>query len=161
MYNKKDTDCCADSGASDEMFPNYSTFKTYYSLTNCYATLGDTTKLPIGGIFTAVYALNGRTILTHNALQILELRGPLYSLHKHRQIPGCGVYSSYKDGSYIFFPDLILQLEDSYGNLVSYQSFGPSHKGTIDYIEPKAPSSKTMTIPSCRPSTITPEPTHQ
>ena len=78
MYNKKDTDCCADSGASEDMFPDYSTFKKYHSLTNCYATLGNTTKLPIEGIVTAVYTLNGRTILTHNALQITALKGPLY-----------------------------------------------------------------------------------
>ena len=71
------------------------------------------------------------------------------------------VYSSYKDGSYLSFPDSILEVEDSYDNLVSYQSLGASYKGPIDYIEPKAPSSKTMATPSGRPSTITPEPTHQ
>ena len=98
MYNKNDTDCCADSGASEDMFHDYSTFKTYYHLTNYYATLGDTTKLPIEGMGTTVYTLNGRTILTSNDLHIPALRGPLYSLRKHRQRPGCGVYSSYKDG---------------------------------------------------------------
>ena len=92
MYNKKDTDCCADSGASEDMFPYYSTFKTYHRLTNRYATLGDTTKLPIEIIDTAVYTLNCRTILTHNALHTPALRGPLYSLRNHCQRPGCGVY---------------------------------------------------------------------
>ena len=48
MYNKKDTDCCADSGASEDMFPDYSTFNTYHRLTNLYATLGDTTKWSCG-----------------------------------------------------------------------------------------------------------------
>ena len=33
MYNKKDTDCCADSGSSEDMFPDYSIFKTYHRLT--------------------------------------------------------------------------------------------------------------------------------
>ena len=113
MYNKKDKECCAYSGASEDMFPDYSTFKTYRRLTNRYATLGDTTKLTIEGIGTAVYTLNRRTILNRNALHIQELWGPLYSLRKHRQIPRCDVYSSYKDGSYLFFPDFILQIEDS------------------------------------------------
>ena len=91
-------DYCADSGASEEMLPDYSTFKTYHRLNKRYDTLGDTKKLPIEGICTAVYTLNGRTILTRNALQIPALRGPLYSLRKHRQRLGCGFYSLYKDG---------------------------------------------------------------
>ena len=161
MYNKKDTDCYAESGASEDMLPDYSTFKTYHSLTNRYATLGDTIKLLIEGIGTTSYTLNGRTVLTSNALHIPELQGPLYSLRKHRQRPGCGVYSSYKDGSYLFFPEFILQVEDSYENLVSYQSLGTYYKVPIDYIEPKSPSSKTMATPSGRPYTITPETTHQ
>ena len=73
MYNKKDMDCCADSGASADMFSDYSTFKKYHRLTNCYATLGDTKKLPTEGIGTSVYTLNGRTILTRNALHIPAL----------------------------------------------------------------------------------------
>ena len=77
MDNKKDTECFADSGASDDILPDYSTFKKYHHLTNRYATLGDTTKLPIEVIGTVVYTLNGRTILTHNVLHIPALRGPL------------------------------------------------------------------------------------
>ena len=77
MYNKKDTECCADSEASEDTFPDYSTFKTYHRLTNRYATLGDKMKLPIEVIGTTVYTLNGRTILTRNALHIPALQGPL------------------------------------------------------------------------------------
>ena len=75
IYNNKDTECCPDSGASEYMFPNYSTFKTYHLLSNRYATLVDTKRLPIEGIGTAVYTLNGRTILTRNALHIPALWG--------------------------------------------------------------------------------------
>ena len=92
------------------MFPDYSTFKKYHRLSNRYFTIGDTTSLPIEGIGTAIYTLNGRTILTCNALHIPALQGLLYSLRKHRQRPGCGIYSSYKDISYIFFPNLTLQV---------------------------------------------------
>ena len=94
-------------------------------------------------------------------LHIPALRWPLYYLRKHRQLLGCGVYSSYKDGSYFFFPDFILQVEDSYDNIVSHQSLGTSYKGPIDYIEPKATSYKTMMTPSDLPSTITTEPKPQ
>ena len=56
------------------MLPHYSTFKIYHRLTNLFATIGDTTKLPIELIGTSVYTLNGRTILTCNALHIPALR---------------------------------------------------------------------------------------
>ena len=143
------------------MFPDYSTFKTYHCISNWYATLGDTTRITIEGIGTAVYTLNGRTIINHNDLHIPALRGPIYSLWKHCQIPGSGVYYYYKDGSYIFFPNFILQVEDSYDNIVSYCPLGTSHQGPIDYIEPRSTSSTAMATPSNRPSTITPEPTPQ
>ena len=39
LYNNIDTACYADSGASEYMFPDYSTFKTYHRLFNRYATL--------------------------------------------------------------------------------------------------------------------------
>ena len=45
IYNNKDTACCADSGASEDVFPDYSTFKTYQRLSNRYATLGYTKRL--------------------------------------------------------------------------------------------------------------------
>ena len=119
----------------------------YHRLSNYYAILGDTTRLPIEGTCTAVYTLNGRTILTCNALHNPALQGTIYSLCKHRQRPGCGVYSSYKDGSYLFFPNFILQLEDSYDNIVIYHSPGTSYQGPIDYIETGSESSTAMSTP--------------
>ena len=59
------------------MFPDYSTFKAYHRLTNRYATLVDTTRLPVEGIVIVVYTLNGRTILTRNALHTPALQGPI------------------------------------------------------------------------------------
>ena len=134
LYNKSDTVCRAESRASEYMFPDYSTFKTYGRLYNNYATLGDLTKITIEEIGTLVYTLNIRTILTRNALHIPALHGPLYSLCKHRQIPGCGVYSSYKDFSYLFLPDFILQVEYSYDKIFSYHTLGQSHQVRTDYI---------------------------
>ena len=73
LLNRSEEACCAKSGASEEMFPDYSTFRTYHCLHNHYATLGDTTRLPIEGIGTAIYTLNGKTILTRNSLHIPAL----------------------------------------------------------------------------------------
>ena len=139
------------------MIPYYSTFKTYHRFSYLYATLVDTTRLHIEGIGTAVYTLNGLTILTSNDLHIPALRGPIYSLHKHRQRPGCGVYSSYKDVSYLFFHDFILQVEDSYDNIFICRPLGTSHQGPINYTEPRYTSSTVIATPSGRPSTITPD----
>ena len=133
----------------------------YHRLSNRYATLGDTTRLPIEGIGTSVYTINGHTILTRNALHIPALRGPLYSLRKHCNWSGCGIYSSYKDDSYLFFPDFVLQMEDSYDNIVSYHPLGTSYQVPIDYIEPQSTISTAMSTPSGRLSTINPEPTPQ
>ena len=77
IYNNADTSCCAESGAPEEMFPDYSNFKTYHRISNRYATLGDTKRITIEGIGTVVYTLNVRTILTCNALHIPALRGLL------------------------------------------------------------------------------------
>ena len=155
IYNKKETACCADSGESEYILPDYSTFKKYHRLSNIYAALGDNTRPLIKVIGTAVYTLSGRTILTCNVIHITALGGPLYYLRKHRKISGCVVYYSYKDGSYLFFPNFILQSEYSYANIFSYQSLGASHQCAIDYIEPKSTSPKAIATPSGCPSTST------
>ena len=86
--------------------------------------------------------------LNRNFLHIPELCGPLYSLCKNRQRPGCGVYSSYKEGFYLFFPELILQVEDYVDNIISYRYLGRSHQGNIDYIEPNSNKPTPITTPS-------------
>ena len=47
IYNNKYTELCADSGASEDMFPAYSTFKMYHCISNRYANLLYTTRLTI------------------------------------------------------------------------------------------------------------------
>ena len=156
LYNMSDTAYFADSGASKDMLPDYYNFKKHRRLYNRYATLGNTTNLPIEGTVTAVYTLNGQTILACKALHITALHGPLYYLSKQSQRPGCGVYYLYKYGSQLFFPYFILQEEESYDNIVSYPSIGKSHQGTIDYIEPKYTCSTNRDIPYVQPYMVTP-----
>ena len=62
---------------------------------------------------------------------------------------------------YLFFTEFILQVEDSYDNIVSYRPLGASYQGPIDYIEPRSISSTAMDTPSDRPSMITPQPKPQ
>ena len=89
-------------------------------------------------------------------LHITTLRGPLYSLHNQSQETGRGLYSFYKNDSYLFFPDFILQVEDSYDNIISYRPLEQSHQLPIDYIEPKSTWYTNIDIPYDHPSNITP-----
>ena len=57
LYKKSDEACCADSGTSEYMFPDYSNFKTYLLLHNRCTAIGNTNKIPIEGIGTAIYTL--------------------------------------------------------------------------------------------------------
>lgn len=87
------------------MFPDYSAFISYRKCApNRVCDLGDDTSVPIVGEGTAVVRLNGKVILVRNALHIPALRQVLYSVRRHRHVPGCGVFSWYDEGSYLVFP---------------------------------------------------------
>ena len=51
----------------------------------------------------------------------------------------------------------MIQVEDSYYNIVGYPPLGWSHQVPMDYIEPKFTWSTNMATPSGHPSTITPD----
>ena len=138
------------------MFPDYSTFRTYHFLHNRYYPLECTPKIPIEGIGTAVYTFNCNSIITHNSLHIPALSEPLCSLHRQREHPGCGVYSSYKDGYYLFFPDLVLQVEESFDKIISYSLIGCPQQGHIAYKEPKDSGISHTNLASVLPSKTTP-----
>ena len=97
-----DDDCCADSGATDIMLNDYDAFTSYNNLVGQYATMGDDTVLPILGIGTAVFNMNGKVVKIRNCLHVPDLRNPLYSLRYHRFLPDCGVFSHHDCGSYMF-----------------------------------------------------------
>eukprot|EP00956_Cyclotella_meneghiniana_P031975 scaffold85846_cov40-Cyclotella_meneghiniana.AAC.3 len=81
--------CCADSGATRHMFPDYKTFLSYHKCDNKYVELGDSTRLPILGYGTAKFSLNGHIILVRDALHVPGLTDPLYSLCQQRFMKGC------------------------------------------------------------------------
>ena len=59
----EEDECCADSGATDIMLPDYKAFISYRKCFHRFAILGDNTKLPILGEGTAVFSLNGKAIM--------------------------------------------------------------------------------------------------
>ena len=111
----------ADSGATDTMLPDYSAFISYRQQHNRWVTLGDTTKVPILGEGTAKIKLNGKTVILRRCLHVPELRNPLYSLRRHRHMPGCGTYSDYDHEAFILFPRFTLQIDDAVDNYISYE----------------------------------------
>lgn len=102
IYDTSEDKCCADTGATETILNDYKACTSYRRLFGRYATLGDDTKLKIEGLGSAVHSLNGKVI---KSLHIPQLQGSFYSLLCHRMSPGCGVFSSYEVGSYLFFPN--------------------------------------------------------
>ena len=94
-----DDEACAGLGATDVMLPDKAAFRSYHPCSGEFVTLGDHNKCPIKGRGTAIFLLNGKTILVRNALYVPALRSPLYSLRKHSQIPGCKLLSYCGRGS--------------------------------------------------------------
>jgi len=101
-------ECCGDSGAIDDMFPDYTCFASYTKLSNKFALLGDDHLVPIQGYGTNIYCLNGKVVKTRNALHVPALQGPLFSLRRHHQRLGYGLFTSQDLGSFILFPSFIL-----------------------------------------------------
>ena len=112
------------------------------------------TKLPILGEWTAKFSLNGKIILIQNALHVPDLHNPLYSLQKHKSMPGCGTFSHFDSGSYILFPTFQLCNDDSLDNIISYESIGRAPCDHIDYAKPHTNTRNTTAhvIPPDEPS---------
>lgn len=106
-------ECCADSGATKHMIPDYDAFASYKSCKNEFVTLGDTTQLPIMGRGKARFMLNGKIIEVRDALHVPDLRSPLYSLRQHRHMDGCGYYSQFGVGFFILVPTFTIQVDDT------------------------------------------------
>ena len=143
-------EACADSGATDVMLHEYEAFVSYRRCVNRWVTLGDDTKIQILGEGTAKFSLNGKVILVRNALHVPNLRAPLYSLLKHKNMPGCGTLSMFGVGSFILFPSFQLQIDDSVDSIISYKSIGHGPSGPIDYAEPRT-SARNASVPHIIP----------
>ena len=116
---------------------------------NKYVTLGDHTKLPILGYGTAKCYLNGKIILIRNALHVQGLRAPLYSLRKHRNQPGCGIYGQEGIGSFILFPSFALQIDDTNDNIVCFPPIGCAQINRLDYTEPRPQAVSSRDTSAC------------
>eukprot|EP00956_Cyclotella_meneghiniana_P017958 scaffold29652_cov22-Cyclotella_meneghiniana.AAC.1 len=143
QVSKKSTDetyCCADSGATRHMFPDYNTFVSYHPCHNITVQLGDSTELPILGYGTAKFSLNGHVILVRNALHVPDLTDPLYSLRQHRFMQGCGVFSHHDSGAFLLFPDFAIKIDDRVDCLLHFKAIGRQSSPKLAYAEPRSSS---------------------
>ena len=116
--------CCADSGATNHMFSDYSTFISYHKCSNKTVKLGDSTELPILGYGTAKFSLNGKIIMVRNALHVPGLTDSLYSLRQHRFMEGCGFFSHHDSGAFLLFPTFTIKVDDSVDCLLNFKAIG-------------------------------------
>eukprot|EP00956_Cyclotella_meneghiniana_P028868 scaffold68397_cov20-Cyclotella_meneghiniana.AAC.1 len=137
LKSADEASCCADSGATKHMFPDYNTFVSYHKCTNKFVQLGDSTELPILGYGTAKFSLNGHVILVRNALHVPDLTDPLYSLRQHRFMKGCGFFSHYDSGAFLLFPDFTIKVDDRVDCLLNFKPIGRAKSSPIEYAEPR------------------------
>ena len=82
-------ECCVDSGSTEHMFPDYSSFLSYCSsmYPNDYALLGDESCSNITGRGTTIFMMNRSYVLFRNTLHVPSIRTPLYSTQRHHTQP--------------------------------------------------------------------------
>eukprot|EP00804_Cyclotella_cryptica_P002397 CCRYP_004097-RA/>CCRYP_004097-RA protein AED:0.56 eAED:0.30 QI:0/-1/0/1/-1/1/1/0/629 len=129
--------CCADSGATRHMFPDYNTFISYHKCKNKTVKLGDSTELPIMGYGSAKFTLNGHVILVRHALHVPGLTNPLYSLRQHRFMAGCGFFSHYDSGAFLLFPNFTIKVDDRIDWLLNFKPIGQAPSPPLEYAEPR------------------------
>jgi hypothetical protein len=103
----------ADSGATNHMFPDKSAFISYKLVSNLQVCMGNNSFLPVLGRGTAIISLNGQRVLVRNALHVLGLVVPLYSLRVHCLQRGCGFIGASSVGILAYFPSFVLMVDTS------------------------------------------------
>ena len=136
LRSDDEVECCADSGATKHMFPDYNTFISYRRVHNKVVTLGDGSLLQILGIGIAKFSINKHVILVRNALHVPRLSAPLYSLRQHRLMPGCGFFSHCDCGAFLLLPSFSIKIDDSEDCLVNFKAIGTRPLASLAYAEP-------------------------
>jgi hypothetical protein len=140
----------ADSGATNQMFPDKSAFISYKSTSNLKVRMGNNSYLPALARGSAIISLNGQRVLVWNALHVPGLAMPLYSLRAHFQQPGCGFLGTNDVGMLVYFPSFVLSADTSSDCTLSYEPLGWSAPlSTLHYVQPRC-------RPSLYPSKLSP-----
>ena len=139
----------ADTGATDHMFPDKSTFISYKRISNLQVRMGNNSFLPVLGRGTAIISLNGWWVLIRHALHVPGLAVPLYSLRAHLKQPGCGFIGTSESGMLVYFPSFVLSVDTSSDCHLSYEPLGSlASLESLHYVQQRC-------SPSLYPSELT------
>ena len=129
----------ADTGATDHMFPERSSFISYHRSAKSRVRLGNNSFAPILGEGTAIVSLNGKTVMVRDALHVPGLHSPLYSLRAHAKQPGCGfIGDDDLGGVFVYFPTFCLQADTTRDCHLSYAPLGTTVAlRDLDYAQPR------------------------
>jgi hypothetical protein len=128
----------ADTGATDQMIPDKSSFISYHLVSGLDVCMGNNSYIPVLGQGTAIFGLNGKRVLTRNVLHVPGLAVPLYSLHTHMAQPGCGFFGSESSRFLIYFPTFVLSMDTLVYCHLSYKPLGScAPPGTLHYAQPR------------------------
>jgi hypothetical protein len=114
----------ADLGATNHMFPDKSAFISYKLVSNLHVCMGNNSHLPVLGCSLAIISLDGQHILVRNALHVLGLVVPLYTLRAHFIQPGCGFIVTSGVDILVYFPIFVFLVNTSKDCHLSFESLG-------------------------------------
>jgi hypothetical protein len=148
----------ADTGATDHMLPDKSTFISYHTVTGRRVHMGNNSFAPIAGHGMAIVSLNGKKILIRDCLHIPDLRHPLYSLRAHQCQCGCGFIGMFGLGMHVFFPSFILEVDTATDCHLQYVPVGRmAQLSDLDYVQPKpAPQGSVLAMAATTQAVPTP-----
>jgi len=128
----------ADTGDTDHMVPDKSAFVSYKSISGLSVRMGNNSYVPVLGLGTVAFALNGKRVLIRNVLHVPSLAVPLYSLRMHVTQRGCGFIGTEDSGFLAYFPMFVLSVDTAVDTHLSF-----------DYVQPRCP-------PALYPSEVAP-----
>jgi hypothetical protein len=150
----------ADSGATDHMFPDKSSFISYKIVSGLQVCMGNNSYILVLGCGTANVALNGKCVLVWNSLHVPGLAAPLYSLRAHMHQPGCGFVASDTTGFLVYFPTFVLSVDTLVDCHLSYEPLGLcAPLETLHYAQPQCPPTYYPLELASASSTAIPSPT--
>ena len=132
----------ADTGATHHMIPDKSAFVSYHRV-NKQVRMGNGAYAPVLGRGTAVFALNGHTVLIRNVLHVPALRVPLYSRRAHLKQRGCGfVGDNSLGGMFVYFPSFFISVDTSEDCHLQFRSLGVAASlKEVEYGQPRSEAS--------------------
>ena len=131
----------ADTGATDHICPERSTFISYHPVprNTMNVRMGDKSLAPVLGKGTIIILLNGKLVLVCNMLHVPTLCTPLCNVHKHLTQCGCGfIGNNSLWGLSLYFSTFVLAVDTTKNCHLSYKPIGrQAALNDLDYIQPR------------------------